>query len=419
MRKRWIAVGIGILLILIWGTSKERVQRQEEMESRMPKISEKIRVLIKSENFEKNTHNNICISAPSGLRILYGDQEIQIKGNEYFALQNDSDLFLDGTVKVLPQKDSDEMTLHHMKRGCGEPAYNGELELFWAEEGIVIVNEVNMEEYLQRVVPSEMPASYEMEALKVQAVCARSYAERMRQSEAYPEYRAHVDDSTSYQVYGNSKKNERTSQAVMVTQGKVVSFQDEIANTYFYSTSCGRTTSLEAWGNENGAAYLTSVNVSDENGEDYERALPWYRWSIQVSNVDMERIIESYMMEDIGTLQNVIVNKRGAGNVATQIKAIGTAGEIVVETENKIRRALGDNCLQIKRQDGTIVNCGELIPSAFISIEKASEIYVISGGGYGHGIGMSQNGANEMAKRGKNYVEILKFFYVGTEVVSS
>ena len=79
--------------------------------------------------------------------------------------------------------------------------------------------------------------------------------------------------------------------------------------------------------------------------------------------------------------------------------------------KNKIRRALGGKGYQIEKQDGTVVDSQNLLPSAFFQIEKSEGNYIINGGGYGHGIGMSQNGANEMAKCGKTYIEILQLFY--------
>ncbi|MFR5582503.1 MAG: SpoIID/LytB domain-containing protein [[Clostridium] scindens] len=117
-------------------------------------------------------------------------------------------------------------------------------------EGVVIINELPVETYLCKVVPSEMPASYELEALKAQAVCARSYAYQQMAEYGYPEYEAHVNDSTDYQVYGNSQAQEASSQAVSETQGQVARFNGQIVTTYYYSTSCGKTTSLEAWGTE-------------------------------------------------------------------------------------------------------------------------------------------------------------------------
>ena len=99
-----------------------------------------------------------------------------------------------------------------------------------------------------------------------------------------------------------------------------------------------------------------------------------------------------------------------------QICAVGDNGSVTVDTENKIRRALGGSGYEIIKQDGTKVPGQTLLPSAFFTIEKNEDVYKIRGGGYGHGIGMSQNGANEMAKNGKTYIEILTLFFQGITV---
>ena len=130
----------------------------------------------------------------------------------------------------------------------------------------------------------------------------------------------------------------------------------------------------------------------------------------------MAALLSNYAGKDLGTLESVEVTRRGDGDVAAELTAVGTGGSITVETENKIRTALGGSGYSIVRNDGQIVDSQRLLPSAFISIEKKANSYVIRGGGYGHGIGMSQNGANEMAKNGKNYMEILKLFYQNVEI---
>ena len=154
------------------------------------------------------------------------------------------------------------------REGLRCPSYSGALELRAASGGIAVINELPVETYLCGVVPSEMPASYELEALKAQAVCARSYAFRQMTSYGYPEYEAHVNDSTDFQVYNNSERQESSTRAVTETEGQVVRYKGEIATTYYYSTSCGRTTSLEAWGTDpgEGGGYLQSVNVCGDNG---------------------------------------------------------------------------------------------------------------------------------------------------------
>ena len=119
---------------------------------------------------------------------------------------------------------------------------------------------------------------------------------------------------------------------------------------------------------------------------------------------------------NIGNVTSMEVTKYGPGGVAQQIVVTGELGSVTIDTENKIRTALGGNGYTIEKQDGTVIDSMALLPSAFFTVEYQDGNYVLDGGGFGHGIGMSQNGANEMAKKGKNYLEILTTFYHDVEV---
>ena len=234
---------------------------------------------------------------------------------------------------------------------------------------------------------------------------------------AYPEYQAHVNDSTHYQGYNNSASQQAATEAVQETAGKVLKYNGNIITAYYYSTSCGKTTTMAAWGTKEKAenAYLQSVEVKDQTG-DYERNLPWYRWEADIDQNTLSKMIAENTKKNIGTVQSLEVTKSGPGGAALQIKVSGDLGTVVVDTENKIRRALGGSGYEIKKQDGTDVKGSRLLPSAFFKVEKKGNTFKIKGGGYGHGIGMSQNGANEMAKKGKNYQQILQMFYPGTTI---
>ena len=217
--------------------------------------------------------------------------------------------------------------------------------------------------------------------------------------------------------YNNSAQQDASTEAVRETAGEVLKYKGNIVTTYYYSTSCGKTTTMKAWGTSENESngYLQSVEVKDKNG-DYEKSLPWYRWEADIDQDILSTLLAENVKKNIGTVQSLEVTKTGPGGVALQIKAVGDKGSITVDTENKIRKALGGNGYEIKKQDGTVVQSGTLLPSAFFKVKKAGNIFKITGGGYGHGIGMSQNGANEMAKTGKNYQEILQMFYPGTTI---
>ena len=359
--------------------------------------NQNIRVALMTGGYGSVLHSSVSLAADSGLRLKFDGQEEEWTEGVLTLLADDVRL-KNGHLSAEPLNPDEEIRVESI-------------------EGMTVINELPMESYLCRVVPSEMPASYEMEALKAQAVCARSYAVRQMQDYAYPEYQAHVNDSVEYQVYNNSYPADTATQAVKDTTGQVVWYQGNVASTYYFSTSCGETTDMTAWGGEvnESNAYLQSISVCGDVG-DYEKDLPWYQWTVEMSSERMAALLSNYAGKDLGTLESVEVTRRGDGDVAAELTAVGTGGSITVETENKIRTALGGSGYSIVRNDGQTVDSQRLLPSAFISIEKKANSYVIRGGGYGHGIGMSQNGANEMAKNGKNYMEILKLFYQNVEI---
>lgn len=427
--KRVVYFGIFLLLfvsidvIIIRGLHKEEYYFQQKIESLLPKRKEQlemdqIRVLIKTEGFKQITHTEVSLQCSAGIVLKAGEIIEEYTGTEIITITPEDERFEQGTIKIEGKNSAAKIGITSIERGYGTPDYRGSLELFCTAEGIVIVNELPLEQYLYAVVPSEMPASYEQEALKVQAVCARSYAYNQSREYAYPEYRAHVDDSTSFQVYGNSKEQSSTIQAVNSTTGEMLWYNGRVATAYYYSTSCGRTSSIRAWETEYNEynQYLKSVEVCDEDGNAYEKDLPWYQWSAEIKKETLCELLELNTGTEIGNLQSFSVTKHGDGGIVQQITAIGSKGSVVVETENKIRRALGGDGYIIEKQDGTIINSTALFPSAFFSISEKEDRYIFKGGGYGHGIGMSQNGANEMAKAGKTYREILTTFYSNVEI---
>lgn len=365
----------------------------------------------------KNPLIRVVIKTNGFLQIAHPEVEICVD-NTVMKIKPDDERFQKGSIIITPSYKERKIQICSLKRGYGAPSYGGIIELFSTAEGIIIVNELPVEEYLLAVVPSEMPSSYHKEALKCQAICARSYAYCQMLRFAYPEYEAHVDDSVAFQVYGNSKEQSATNEAVQETAGKKLWYNQEVVKTYYYSTSCGHSTSVEAWGSKitEKNSYLQGVAICDEQGNDYERKLPWYKWKVSIHQISLENRIEGNLGQEIGTLENITVSKRGKGGIVQSLTIYGTKEQLVVETENKIRSLFSGDTYTIEKQDGNMVNSTNLLPSAFFSIAKIGENYIIEGGGYGHGIGLSQNGANEMAKTGMNYEDILTFFYPGTKV---
>lgn len=385
---------------------------------------------------------------------------------------------------VTPTARTGKIILQSIHRSQGIPAYRGSLELLWTEEGIVLVNELPLEEYLYSVVPSEMPASYPREALMAQAICARTYAYTHMQRAGYEALGAHVDDSSSYQVYNNILEQEAATAAVKATYGQLLMREDGVtpAETYYYSTSWGYGSDAHVWktSSADSYGYIVPRHLSREEisrvlaGEgaletaaeavepkdltqedifaaairsadpgDFEAGEGWYRWTYTVKKLDPHKVLqqlqsryeandklvltqdgEDYVSSPIGTfkeIRNLTILTRGAGGVADELLIETDRDTYKVISEHSIRYVLCDGETKVRRQDGSQVAMGTLLPSAFFTIEIAREGevvvgYNLTGGGFGHGVGMSQNGARSMAAEGYGAEEILRFFYEGCSV---
>ena len=398
-----------------------------------------IRVLLMDSGFSSIFHPSVEIALNCNTVLEYETagrkrKTQQLKAGEVISLQQGDKRLEHGRLILTPEA-SEGLQLLSVERSHGNPVYSGRLELCEEPEGITIVNELYLEEYLAKVVPSEMPYSYEMEALKAQAVCARTYAYRQIQGNAYSQYGAHVDDSTNYQVYNNTQAHSRTTQAVNETYGKMLFYNGKPAEAFYYSTSCGRGTDAAIWGGtgEN-YPYLQALEICRGGSEvkagegDFDSFIrrkdvkawdsdfPMFRWE-----TDIPASLLSEQISGAGNVEAVVVTKRGAGGIASQVTVTGSGGQVVIEGQSAIRSSLGNPALEIKKQDGTIMKGSAALPSAFISLEQrkagdGSVSFHVYGGGFGHGVGMSQNGAQAMAKNQLGYEEILSFFYQGAEI---
>lgn len=365
-----------------------------------------------------------------------------------------------GHTVVTPEKGG-KIRVESLKRQYGAPEYRGTIEIEKEGDMLHLINEVSLEEYLYSVVPSEMPTEYEKEALKAQAVCARSYAAEHRRQNELAEYGAHIDDTVSYQVYNNMKEEERAVEAVEATKGQVVAYKGKTAATYFFSATCGSTAGTkDVWFTEKDTAYLQSVmqnetrkksRLSDEKAfvtfikeaeETYDSNSPWYRWQAVITKKSMQKSLEagikkrwsvnptqirtkqkdgtyrSQEIDSVGAIQKVSIEKRGSGGVAVMAEVTGEKAVVRIYTEYNIRCLLAGEKTGFQRNDGSEVTGLGILPSGFFYMEEQGDSYRLYGGGYGHGVGMSQNGANTLAGKGKQWQDILKFYFPHTTLQS-
>lgn len=309
--------------------------------------------------------------------------------------------------------------------------------------GVVLVNILPIEDYLRYVLPSEMPASFDFEALKAQAVCARTYAYSQMQNGQYAAYGANLDDSTMYQVYNEAGTRELTDLAVEETRGQVVACNGDLITCYYFSTTPGTTDDMEVWDSES-VPYLTKHNFTDlqlnlsdrKNMEEflktedlacYDDISPFYRWSATLC-FDSEKLEEAKDPE-YGKLKSFQITKRTDAGYACGLTATYENGTVQMTKELEIRRFLGKYLTKITLMDGSERTNFTLIPCAFFIIDgygdnivvkdldKKNPTITLCGGGFGHGLGMSQYGANAMAKAGMDYRSIIKAYYSSVEIV--
>ncbi len=399
-----------------------------------PLQADNIRVIIKTSGFRDIFFNEAVFCADSGMIVETGEESYETAPGETVVFNPDTEDFNEGRIKLIPK--SGEIQFQSVNRGVGTPSYGGTLEVSLYDEGIVVVNEVKIEDYLKKVVPSEMPSGFNLEALKCQAVCARSYAYTELSNNYYSAYGAHIDDSIQFQVYNNSPRAESTDTAVDETAGQVLSYNGEVVKTYYYSTSCGSTTDVTLWGNttENYPYFVAecvggvdrgltltvesefNTFIKGENEADYDYDCTLYRWSMEESVKEISEGFARSTGKSVGNIKDIEVLERVNGGAAVKVKVTGDKGETVIDSESAIRAAFGNANVDMNTKSGTTRYAN--LPSTFCVFEKVTEGkkltgFKITGGGYGHGIGMSQNAANKMAES-MTYAQILEFFYRGT-----
>lgn len=249
--------------------------------------------------------------------------------------------------------------------------------------------ELNFEEYLEGVVYAEMPASFSLEALKAQAVAARTYT-KFKLSE-----NNHICDNPSHcQAWiPNDYTNEfeKVSKAVKETDGEVVTYLGEAIQAFFHSSSGGKTeSSKNVWGKD--IPYLVSVDSPNE-----DKIMSTFFSEKEISYKELKDKINEFKGETVITTEKL----------KSKIKVISkTEGNRVKDI--KIDKAI---------LSGTEIRNILDLHSANFEIELKDKSIVFKVKGYGHGVGMSQWGAEAMAKEGKSYREILSYYYPNTEIL--
>lgn len=301
----------------------------------------------------------------------------------------------------------------------GRP-YRGRLTVRAADNGLVAVERIGLEAYLRGVVPREVPAAWPMEALKAQAVAARTYTLanlKRHDSQGYD-----LCAGVHCQAYGGAAaEHPRTDQAVAETAGVVAMYGGKLISALYHSSSGGHTEnsgSVWAWD----APYLKGISDEDVSPNAY-----WYH---SVTPPELEDALRA-AGRDIGTVSDLVITETGVSGRVARIRVIGTDGSAEL-TGEQFRTLLGLRSTYFTILWRPDPSAGPVQPHiGFEPLTRWSPgaqarvplgvwapgyeppRWVLAGRGWGHGVGMSQWGAMSMASRGHTYEDILRYYYQG------
>ena len=319
--------------------------------------------------------------------------------------------------------------------------YSGEIELLVGPTGkLYAVNVLTLSAYLEGVLPGEMMPTFPLEALKAQAVAARTFF-LYNFGRRYKDMPFDVTDDVYSQAFvGAGRSNKSIQKAIRETQGQVLTHRGELCSTPYSAVCGGHTENAEnVWAGDP-IPYLSGVlddpksrdlpasldlstdagvrrwiksvpkvncNAAEYGTPDYAAySTKYFRWQQRYTRQELEAIILKKNNRDIGTLLDIVPLSRGVSGRIIEIDIRGTADHFTVRKELNIRRALSE----------TALNSACFVVDKEVGADGLPEAFVISGAGWGHGVGMCQIGAAMMAEQGTGYRKILTHYYRGAQV---
>ncbi|MBQ8588786.1 MAG: SpoIID/LytB domain-containing protein [Clostridia bacterium] len=366
--------------------------------------------------------NEFTISASSASTVTINDSLVLETGGS-----NLSVMPLDGNIKI-----------------NGSEYRGGALFTNASDTTLCVMNVLPLEEYLYGVIASEMPSSWNLEALKAQALCARGFA--VSNFNKHSSYGFNVCATTNCQVYkGVSAETQSTINAVDQTAGQVVMYEGKVIESLFYSSSGGHTANVKnVWGSS--IPYLSGVEDPYESED-----TPRHTWTATLTNAEIADALRQNGT-DIGDLISLSALTDETGRTY-ELTAVGTLGTHTLKRQSTYSPFYSKGVLSqkftiapvttgsrtlyaISKAPKNVLSSYTAINSAGIKANISSGFsiisakgkdtytsgtvtgYTFSGGGWGHGVGMSQYGAKGMADSGFTYDAILSHYYPGTEIGS-
>lgn len=293
-------------------------------------------------------------------------------------------LIYEETVTPAPSKEVKDIGSLKGKLFLNGRHYTGDFEIKKDDNGLQFINSIPFEKYVEGVVASETGREWEIEALKAQAVISRTYAVFHKLANMEKEF--HLTSGVLNQVYKDENTDPLVTLAVNETGGEILTYNGSPIESFFHSVCYGMTeVPEEVWGTS--LPYLKPVEC---NGN---ATTPYENWQVSLTFEDMEQAIDIKEIKDISIYAYTSTGRAKTLSI--------TAGDDMTVTEIKateLRRLIGYKKL----------------PSTQFSLSRNGDEIIFEGKGWGHGVGLSQWGALEMAKEGKGYRDILAHYYPGT-----
>ena len=313
-----------------------------------------------------NRLDQVAVKATEG-GILLGDQTLAARA-----------------VRIEPQRDADiNVNGRHLR---------GTIEIMRKPDSTLqVVNHVPLEDYLRGVVSREAPDYWPSEALKAIAIAARSYAVYQRLTKADQPFDVRAD-VMSQDYGGKSSEKLATTRAVNATTGIIMTWQGKVFPTFYHSTCGGMTENGKVMGKYDLPPLKGGVACR------FCSASPFYSWQRRFTKADVAWALKKNDRGSVGVVRAVQVVSRTPSGRAQEILIAGSA-----------------RSLKISAYDLRLLFGFDRIRSPLISIYEDGGDFVIDGHGWGHGVGMCQWGACELARRGMKAPEILRFYYPGVE----
>lgn len=459
-----------VIFFLVLVTTPQFVQAVPAKEGQV------IRAGISNANFKEYYFNETQVSATDNFILtdkktgtvigeFNADENIKIciKNNLFDIFQQETLIAQELTGPIVVSSKEGFVKITDLKR-AGKPAfYRGTFEITKAptkNNYFNVINVVDLESYLRGVVPNEMPVRFGHEALKAQAILARNYVLKPRDKKYH---NFDVCDSVACQVYfGANTEKEEADKAVEETKNMVALHNGELILALYSSTAGGYTENYEnafSTDSANGnrlfpgmsLPYMKGVPDNPKtkplnNEEDaqkfysstpdcFDSASPYFRWTKEWTAKELEDVLKKTLktqattgfvkpkkqnFDDLGNLQEIKITKRGVSGKAMSVDIITDNGTINVQKELPIRRTFQKNNIGLPsanvffeiKEENTTKNDSQNDPN-----DKIKKVYAY-GGGFGHGVGMSQWGAGEMGRRGFTYDEIVQHYFQNTAIAT-